>query len=98
MATTWGDAADIADRENAPPETDDARAARWDAFVTWCKGDRVKTMSEWSTLLHYVYQNMRDHGDWHHQAINETILTFADAEGWDGVLRAIARGMHEQWG
>lgn len=91
------DPPDILDLCDPVYEDEDARAKRWAEFVIWCKGDRVKTYSEWSTLLHYVYQNMRGAGDWHHEAINDTILNFADVEGWDGVLNAIARAMREQW-
>jgi hypothetical protein len=92
----WGDAPDIADREQQPPATEDARAALWDAFIEWCKGDRPKSDSEWSTLVHYVYVNMRGQGDWHHERINSVILAFAESEGWPGVLRALARAMSEQ--
>ena len=71
------------------------REQRWTAFVEWCKGDRPKSDSDWSTLLYHVYQNMRSQASWHYPQINQVILDFHETEGWDGVLGALARAYRE---
>jgi len=76
-------------------EAEEIREERWAAFVAWCHGDRPKSNSEWSTLVHYVYLNMRGQEDWHMTAINQELRQFAVEEGWSGVLRALSQAMHE---
>lgn len=96
MALRWEDPPDIADRCELPEAAEDARAARWTAFVEWCKGDRPKSPSEWSTMLFHIQNNMQGRGDWYHTAINAVILDFAQEFGWSSVMVALGRAMREQ--
>lgn len=86
------------DQPDTQREDEALREQRWAEFVTWCRGDRPKSASEWATLVNYIHDNMKGHGDWHHEAINRTICDFAQDEGWSGVLIALGRAMRPDTG
>jgi len=82
------DPPDIADRCELPAD-DDARAARWAEFVEWARQASIPVLLDDCSKL------MRGQLDpWYaHRGVDERLSAFAEAEGWSGVLRALASAM-----
>lgn len=88
---TVGDEQDGRDRAERQAD-EEARAARWNEFVAFARQASIPI------LLDDVAKLLRGQTDpWYaHRGIDERLSAFAETEGWDGVLNAIARAYREQ--
>lgn len=81
-------------RDEHDPQRDAAaaREQRWADFIAYVKNARP------ACLLRHIADLMEDRGDWHYEQLGvyDHLKGFADTEGWEGVLSAVARAMKEQ--
>lgn len=73
---------------------EDAREQDWAAFIQAVKAYK-RDVRRWSLLVADVADAMADCSA---EGFGELCVNFAEIEGWDGVLRAVARAMAEEKG
>jgi hypothetical protein len=83
---------DIDDAPDPQREDDAIRERRWTRF-----GDVLREFltSEWLTEIAHAYRKRHDPDAFGPGRLAWHIQQFAETEGWDGVLNAIARALRE---
>ena len=81
----------IPESEIAAREAEREREERWAEFVSWARHARPSVLLRTVSLL---MEGQRD--PFYANSATDRIDGFAETEGWDGVLSAIARAMREE--
>jgi len=89
---------DVDDREIEARDAEEEREQRWAVFVSDVKAQSVYLFGHWPEVVRSVADAMDTRYEPQMGSFEHRCRDFAETEGWDGTLNAVARARREKGG